>query len=60
MYLVTDLAYSTGVWKSAVYKRFIAEANPDIVFSFAEADAFIYENYCYLKKHTHAKIVTFR
>lgn len=59
MYLVTDLAYSTGVWKSAAYKRFIAEANPDIVFSFAEADAFLYENYCYLKQHTHAKIVTF-
>ena len=59
MYLITDLAYSTGIWKSAGYKRFIAEANPDIVFSFAEADAFIYENYCYLKQHTHAKIVTF-
>lgn len=59
MYLVTDIAYSTGVWKTSAYKRFIAEANPDIVFSFAEADAFIYENFCYLKQHTHAKIVTF-
>lgn len=59
MYLITDLAYSTGIWKSPAYKQFIAEANPDIVFSSAFADAFLYENICYLKQHTHAKIVTF-
>lgn len=59
MYLLSDLAYSTGVWKSSKYKQFIAEAKPDIVFSFGIADAFLYENYCYFKKHTTAKIVTF-
>ena len=59
MYLLSDLAYATGVWKSSEYKQFIAMANPDIVFSFGIADAFIYENYRYIKKYTKAKIVTF-
>lgn len=59
MYSITDFAYATGIWKTKQYKAFIAEANPDIVFSFGIADSFIYENYCYIKKHTHAQIVTF-
>ena len=59
MYLMTDILYSSVIWKTKAYRDFINEANPDIVFSFAIADSFIYENYCYLKKHTKAKIVTF-
>lgn len=59
MYFLTDFLYSTGIWETKAYRDFVKEADPDIVFSFAIADAFIYENYCYLKKHTKAKIVTF-
>ena len=59
VYLISDLAYSTGIWKTKFYKQFIKEANPDIFFSFGIADSFMYENYCYIKKHTNAKIVTF-
>lgn len=59
MYLISDLAYSTGIWKTKSYKQFIQEANPDIFFSFGIADSFMYENYRYIKKYTNAKIVAF-
>ena len=45
MYLLSDLVYSSGIWKTAKYKEFIRESAPDVVFSFGIADSFIYENY---------------
>ena len=59
MYFLSDIVYSTGIWKNSKYEKFIKDANPDIVFSFGIADSFIYENYCYIKQNTKAKIVTF-
>lgn len=52
-----DFIYRIPLWRNARYKQFIRDINPDIVFLFAIADSFVYENVKYLKKHTKAKVV---
>lgn len=59
MYLVIDLAYSTGIWKTKEYRNFIKEANPDVVFFFALASPFLFQNLRYLKRNTNAKFASF-
>lgn len=52
-----DILYQLPFWRNKKYKQFIQDANPDIVFLFATADAFVYQNVKFLKSHTKAKIV---
>ncbi|WP_299099285.1 hypothetical protein [uncultured Alistipes sp.] len=59
IYLLNDLLNSSRMWQNNKYKNFIKEINPDIIFYFAKADAFIYENIKYIKRHTKAKAIAF-
>lgn len=52
-----DFIYQLPLWRNARYKQFIRDINPEIIFLFAIADSFVYENVKYLKKHTKAKII---
>lgn len=54
---VIDFIYRLPLWRNSRYKKFINDINPDIVFLFAIADSFIYENVKYIKKHSNARIV---
>lgn len=57
--LLYDLIISSRIWQNKRYREFIKDYHPDIVFSFAKSEAFLYQNLKYIKKHTSAKIVYF-
>lgn len=52
-----DFLYKLPFWRNKKYKQFIQDVNPDIVFLFATADAFVCQNVKYIKSHTKAKII---
>ena len=54
---LVELVYMSPVWRNKKYKQFLQDINPNVVFLFAIADSFVYENVKYIKKHTNAKIV---
>lgn len=58
-HVVNDILVSLKFWQNKRYKEYIKDFNPDIVFYFAKADAFIYHNLKYLKQHTNTKFVAF-
>lgn len=59
LYLLQDFIISTRIWQNRKYRNYIKSFDPDIVFSFAKSEAFLYQNFKYIKKHTHAQIVLF-
>ena len=50
---------STCIWQNKRYKNFIQNFNPDVVFTFAKSEAFLYQNLKYVQRYTHAKTVLF-
>ena len=48
---VLDCVYNTKIWLNSKTKAFVKEANPDVVFCFAIADAYRYQILKYIKKY---------
>ncbi len=59
IYWVTEQIWLSRIWIDRDFKRFIAEANPDIFFAFAANSFILWPLIQYVKKHTQAKIVLF-
>lgn len=57
--MLMDLLYSLKLWRNNVFKQFVKEANPDIVFLSIMPDAYCLKTLEYIKKNTSAKIVEF-
>lgn len=58
-HVIHDMLVSTCIWQNKRYKNFIQNFNPDVVFTFAKSEAFIYQNLKYVQRYTHAKTVLF-
>lgn len=54
-----DILYKLPLWRNKRYKNFLKDIDSDVVFSFAIADSFIYENLKYIKEHSNSKIILF-
>lgn len=59
LHIIEDIVINFKLWQNRKYKKYIQDFNPDIVFCFAKAEAFLYQNLKYIKHHTNAKIVLF-
>ena len=59
LHVIHDMLVSTCIWQNKRYKNFIQDFNPDVVFTFAKSEAFIYQNLKYIQKYTHAKTILF-
>lgn len=58
-HVIHDMLVSTCIWQNKRYKNFIQNFNPDVVFTFAKSEAFLYQNLKYVQRYTHAKTVLF-
>lgn len=58
-YEVEDILWQSDVWKNNNLDKFIDEASPDIIFTFASGNNNIVRMIRYIKERTNAKIVTF-
>lgn len=56
---VYDMLYASRIWLNKKLKKFINEANPDIVFCFGVPDAFTYQMVKYVKGHLNCAIVSY-
>lgn len=57
--LIHDMIYASKIWLNKKLKKFINEANPDIVFCFGVPDAFTYQMVKYVKGHLNCAIVSY-
>lgn len=59
LYFIEEMIWLSKIWLNNDFKRFVADAEPDIFFAFAANSFLLKPLLCYIKKHTNAKIVLF-